>query len=118
MKDQKTTKASYETAKALRHNQTEAESLLWRHLQAKQLQSVKFRRQQPIGPYIADFVSFQLKLIIEIDGGQHNYQSQELKDTERTEELKRRGYRVIRFWNNDVIQNLESVLESIIDNMK
>jgi very-short-patch-repair endonuclease len=113
----KKTDATYSKARSLRRNQTEAESLLWRCLQSKQINGVKFRRQQPIGPYIVDFVSFQQKLIIEIDGGQHSYKSETISDEERTAELQKRGYKVIRFWNNEILQNPESVVENIIENL-
>jgi very-short-patch-repair endonuclease len=118
MTDRKKTDASYAAAKSLRHNPTEAESLLWGHLKSKKLNAVKFRRQQPVGSYIVDFISFQQKLIIEIDGGQHNYKSKTTSDKTREAELQKRGYRVIRFWNNDVLQNLEGVIENIIANLE
>jgi len=72
-----------------------------------------FRRQQPIGPYIVDFASFERKLIVEIDGGQHNEKEAREKDEERTAWLEQRGYRVLRFWNNDVLMNTAGVLERI-----
>ncbi|MDP3878868.1 MAG: endonuclease domain-containing protein [Dehalococcoidales bacterium] len=97
-------------ARGLRREQTEAERLLWSRLRNKQLCQVKFRRQQPIGSYIVDFVSFDTMLIIEIDGGQHDEQSNRAKDELRTGYLEDRGYKVIRFWNNDVLRNLDGVL--------
>ena len=78
------------------------------------MEGVKFfRRQQPIGPYIVDFASFERKIIIEIDGGQHNDKEAREKDEERTAWLKEWGYRVLRFWNNDVLMNTEGVMEEI-----
>jgi len=83
---------------------------MWRVLRSRQLGGVKFRRQVQVGPYIADFASHDLRLVVEIDGGQHTPE----KDAERTAFLERAGYRVLRFWNNDVLQNTESVLETLL----
>jgi very-short-patch-repair endonuclease len=98
-------------ARSLRKNQTDVEQLLWRHLRNKRLHNYKFRRQFPIEPYIADFACLELKLIIELDGGQHanriNY------DDQRSLFLEQRGFKVIRFWNNDVIENTVGVLGTI-----
>jgi ATP-dependent helicase HrpA/adenine-specific DNA-methyltransferase len=96
-------------ARALRQNPTDAESRLWRHLRGKQMEGIRFRRQQPIGPYIVDFFCAEARLIVEVDGGQHAEDS----DT-RTRWLEARGYRVIRFWNNDVLSNTEGVLTMIL----
>jgi len=100
-------------AQELRQKQTDAEKALWAKLRNRQLEGVKFRRQQPVGSYIVDFASFERKLMIEIDGGQHNEDKTKERDTERTARLKETGYRVIRFWNNEALTNLEGVLESI-----
>ena len=100
-------------ARELRQEQTNAEKALWMRLRSRQLQGVKFRRQQPIGPYIVDFASFERKLIIEIDGGQHSEETIKERDEKRTIGLKERDYRIIRFWNNEVLTNLEGVLERI-----
>ena len=100
-------------ARELRRNQTDAEKALWARLSNKQLEGVKFRRQQPLVTYIVDFVSFEKKLVIEIDGGQHNEDEMRERDAERTTCLKERGYRVLRFWNNDILMNMEGVLEKI-----
>ncbi len=88
----------------------EAERLLWRALRGMNL-PVKVRRQHPIGRHIADFAIPALKLVIEIDGGQHATMGE--SDSERTRALNDQGYRVIRFWNNDVLGNLEGVMETI-----
>jgi len=84
-------------ARDLRQKFTDAEKALWMKLRNRQLEAVKFRRQQPIGSYIVDFVSFERKLIIEIDGGQHNEEMTKERDEERTMRLEERGYRVMRF---------------------
>ncbi|MCQ8102733.1 endonuclease domain-containing protein [Methylomonas sp. SURF-2] len=98
-------------ARNLRKNQTDAEHLLWRHLRDRQLCGQKFRRQYPIDTYIVDFVCLEVKLIVELDGGQHAEQLE--YDHRRTEQLQKRGFKVLRFWNNDVLQNITSVLEAI-----
>ncbi len=100
-------------ARDLRQKFTDAEKALWMKLRNRQVEAVKFRRQQPIGSYIVDFVSFERKLIIEIDGGQHNEEMTKERDEERTMRLEERGYRVMRFWNNEVLTNAEGVLERI-----
>jgi len=97
-------------AKRLRDNQADAETKVWTHLRDKRLDGLKFRRQQPIGPYIVDFACLDKRLIIEIDGGQHN---QESVDLERDKWLTEQGYLILRFWNNDVFQNTNGVLETI-----
>ena len=101
-------------ARKLRKNSTRAESLLWRKLRAKQIAGIKFRRQQPIGNYIVDFVSFEKMIIIELDGGQHAKAKK--KDKKRDELLSENGFTVLRFWNNDIFNNLEGVLEVIRKN--
>ena len=98
-------------ARKLRKNSTRAESLLWSKLRAKQIAGVKFRRQQPIGNYIVDFVSFEKRIIIELDGGQHAKAKK--KDSKRDKLLSENGFTVLRFWNNDIFSNLEGVLEVI-----
>jgi len=100
-------------ARQLRRRQTDAERTIWMRLRHKQLDGVKFRRQQPIGVYIVDFASFEKKLVIEIDGGQHNEEEMREGDEERTTWLKEGGYQVLRFWNNEVLMNMEGVLERI-----
>jgi very-short-patch-repair endonuclease len=98
-------------ARHLRKNLTNAEQKLWRHIRSCQLQGYKFRRQAPIGQYIVDFVCLEKKLIIELDGGQHAEQRE--YDHDRSEWLKSRGYTVIRFWNNEVLNNIGEVMEVI-----
>ncbi|UHD14645.1 endonuclease domain-containing protein [Thiocapsa bogorovii] len=99
-------------AKTLRQTMTDAEQLLWRHLRAHRLNGQKFRRQQPLGPYIVDFVHFGARLIVEADGGQHNGSD---RDAARDAWLRERGFRIMRFWNNDILQNPEAVLSSILE---
>ena len=98
-------------AKELRRNQTDAERKFWPVLRDKQFESRKFRRQAPIGPYVVDFVCFSEKLVIELDGGQHALQV--ARDDKRTKWLEAEGFRVLRFWNHDVLQNTEGVVETI-----
>ena len=102
-------------ARDLRNKQTEAEKMLWLKVRNLQLNGVKFRRQQPIGQYIVDFVSFEKKLVIEVDGGQHNESSTAAQDSKRTLWLEDEGYKVIRFWNNEILENMEGVLTSIME---
>lgn len=100
-------------SRELRLGATEAERKLWRHLQARQLNGVRFNRQFPVGQYICDFVSRSRGLAIEIDGGQHGRPADRAYDARRTEFLRAQGYRVIRFWNSDVLDNVEDVLKRI-----
>ena len=103
---------STDRAKQLRENLTDVERLLWFSLRDRQLDDYKFRRQSPIGEYVVDFVCAECKLVVEIDGGQHAVQK--TRDNRRSAWLEGQGYRVIRFWNNDVIENLDGVLEVIL----
>lgn len=98
-------------AKDLRKNQTDAEQKLWQYLRADRFYGLKFKRQQPIGRYIADFICFEHKIIIELDGGQHFDNAD--YDNNRTRFLNDAGYDVIRIWNNDIFENIEGVLEHI-----
>lgn len=100
-----------EFARHLRRDATEAENKLWYHLRDRRLGGLKFRRQVPIGPYIVDFLCKSQRLAVELDGSQHLLQ--QTYDAERTECLRRSGVRVLRFWNADVLSDLESVLETI-----
>ena len=95
-------------AQTLRGNPTEAEKALWHHLRRRQLDGYRFRRQQPIGPFVADFFCPETRLVVEVDGGQHAVRANE--DSERTAWLESRGYRVVRYWNNEVLGNIEGVL--------
>ena len=97
-------------ASRLRREATDAERLLWSKLRSRQLAGWKFRRQVTIEPYIVDFFCWDAALIVEVDGSQHN----EVVDAERTVFLIAAGYRVVRFWNNDVLQNLDGVLEELV----
>ncbi len=105
------TQQTLQKAQTLRESQTNAEGLLWHYLRDKQLAGYKFRRQQPIGPYIVDFACMPQKLLIELDGGQHA--EQHTYDKKRDEFLREKGYKILRFWNNDVFENCFGVLESI-----
>lgn len=100
-----------DNAKALRSNQTDAEQRLWYHLRAHRFMDLKFKRQKPIGHYIVDFVCLEHRLIVELDGGQHA--EQVTYDQKRDAWLRSQGYTVLRFWNNDVMQQLDAVLEQI-----
>ena len=102
-------------ARALRAASTDAELKLWTHLRNRQVNGAKFRRQHPIPPYIADFFCLEARLIIELDGSQHGEEAMEGADRHRTARLEGRGYRVLRFWNEEVLDNLESVLERIAE---
>ena len=95
----------------LRKNLTIAETKLWRNLQSRQLNGLKFVRQEPIGRYVADFVCREHRLIIEVDGGQH---ADSKRDIVRDTWLREHRYRILRFWNNDVIGNIDGVLETIL----
>lgn len=103
-----------EFARQLRQRQTETEKLLWFNLRNRKLNGIKFKRQQVIGNYIVDFVSFERMLIIELDGGQHNSPNVIIKDKVRTEYLISLGFTVVRYWDNEVFNNLESVLDDIL----
>jgi len=99
-------------AKALRRDMTEAEKRLWYWLRAHRFQGVAFRRQTPIGPFIVDFVSHECRLVIELDGGQHSGSKQ---DVRRDRWLRSKGYRVLRFWNSDLLKNRDGVLHAIFE---
>lgn len=99
-----------ELARALRRRSTDAERIMWRLLRDRQLDGVKFRRQVPIGPFIADFACIEHQLVIEVDGGQH---AESASDAKRDRFFADRGWRIVRFWNIDVMKNKEGVFESI-----
>ncbi|MEO1750993.1 ATP-dependent RNA helicase HrpA [Thiofaba sp. EF100] len=98
-------------ARSLRKNSTDAEQKLWQQLRAHRFEGTKFRRQHPLGPYVVDFVCLEKRLVIELDGGQHT--EAEAYDQQRNAWLEAQGFRVLRFWNNEVMQNPEGVLETI-----
>jgi len=98
-------------AKPLRREMTEAESKLWFRLRSRRLGGYKFRRQVTIDPFIVDFLCLDRRLIVEADGSQHNEEA----DAERTAFLERQGYRVIRFWNNQVLGDIDAVLGAILE---
>jgi very-short-patch-repair endonuclease len=97
----------------MRHEPTDAERVLWQHLRHLTVDGSHFRRQATIGPYYADFACHAAKLVIELDGGQHNETEGMARDAKRTADLASRGYRVLRFWNNEVLGNVEGVMETI-----
>lgn len=103
-------------AKNLRRTMPDAESRLWQHLRAARLGGYKFRRQQAIGPYIADFVCTRPRLIIEADGGQHG--EQQAYDAARDRYLQAKGFHVLRFWNHDILQQTEAVLTEILNTLE
>jgi very-short-patch-repair endonuclease len=102
-------------ARALRRQMTEAEKVMWNKLRDRRLDGVKFKRQKPIAGYIVDFVALDLKLVVEIDGGQHA--ERVVQDAARTKVLEESGYHVVRFWNHDVLGNIEGVLEALIQEL-
>ena len=106
-----------EKARSLRKNMTKQERILWTFLRKKNINNLKFRRQYPIGNYIVDFICNEKKLIIEIDGGQHNENKNITYDQERTKYLESKGYKVIRFWNNDIDNNIEEVYLDILKHL-
>ncbi len=97
--------------KSLRHYETDAESKLWYYLRNRHFQHHKFRRQHVLCGYIVDFVCLQKKLVIELDGGQHAEQKK--YDLVRTQKLEANGFQVLRFWNNEIFENIDGVLEKI-----
>ena len=105
------TQQTLQNAQTIRETRTGAEGLLWHYLRDKQLDGYKFRRQQPIGPYIVDFACMPQKLLIELDGGQHA--EQHTYDQKRDAFLQEQGYTILRFWNNEVFEHCFGVLESI-----
>jgi lysyl-tRNA synthetase class 2 len=98
-------------ARRLRREATEAEHRLWSRLRARQLRGAKFRRQHPVGPFIADFCCAEARLVIELDGGQHADRRE--ADQKRTAALEAAGFRVLRFWDNEVFSNLDGILQRI-----
>ena len=98
-------------SRSLRTNMTDAEQHLWRHLRMRQMHGLKFRRQHPCENYILDFACLEIKLAIELDGGQHNLQH--IKDNARTKVLANQGWTLLRFWNDEALKNTEGVLMSV-----
>jgi very-short-patch-repair endonuclease len=106
----------HKRSRAIRIGATPAETELWRHLRGRRFVGFKFRRQAPVKGYIADFCCAQRKLIVELDGGQHAERRE--YDNERTARLESFGYRVVRFWNSEISDNIDEVLEAIFDLLK
>jgi very-short-patch-repair endonuclease len=102
-------------ARSLRRTQTDAEQALWNKLRGRRCAGFKFRRQVPIGPFIADFCCLERRLIVELDGGQHLEQGEH--DSERTRYLEAQGFRVIRFWNPDLLRDLSAAIETIKESL-
>lgn len=100
------------TARVLRRSMTDAEQAMWRILRSRHLSGFKFRRQHPIGPFVVDFVCLEYKLVLELDGGHHAMQQE--ADTERTSHLQHLGFRVLRFWNNEVLAEMEGVAARVL----
>ena len=99
-------------AKILRRRPTEAEKFMWRYLKSRQLEGLKFRRQEPIGNYVVDFVCYEKKIIVEIDGGQHCVE----RDGNRDRWLESQNFKILRFWNTEVLKNSQGVWEVIRKN--
>ena len=108
----------YTLARNLRKNMTSQERKLWNLLRNRQLEGIKFVRQYPIGSYIVDFACREKKLVIELDGGQHNLKENIEYDDNRTMYLTQKGYKVIRFWNNEIDNNIEGVCLKILSEIK
>ena len=104
-------------ARRIRKESTEEEKLLWSYLRRKSLFGFKFRRQEQIGDYIVDFVCYEKKLIIELDGGHHNQNETKINDVRRQKWLVSQGFSVIRFWNSEVMKNIGGVLQKIKQNI-
>ena len=100
-------------ARHLRRTSTDVETRLWQKLRNGQIERARFRRQHPVGPYVLDFYCAEVRLVIELDGGQHNEARQTVRDVARDAWLARRGATVLRFWNSDIIENLSGVLEIV-----
>ena len=103
--------ASIQRPRALRRSLTDAEQFLWQHLRLRQIDGHKFRRQRPIGRYIVDFVCLEKKVVIELDGGQHSEEAG--YDAKRDRWLQGQGYQVLRFWNHEVLKNMDQIREVI-----
>ncbi len=112
----RTTPSGYARGRQLRHELTPAERTLWPYLRGLREQGVHFRRQHAIGPYVADFCAPRHQLIVEVDGSQHIDQHE--RDDERTGYLKSQGYRVLRFWNSQVMNDMDGVMRTILQALK
>ncbi len=104
-----------ERARSLRKNQTDAERILWRALKGRQLDGCRFRRQHPMGAYIVDFICLERRLIVELDGDQHGFPAHAVHDAKRDAWLQAKGYHVARFWNDEVYNNLDGVLNALLE---
>ena len=102
-------------ARRLQHALTDAEYQLWQLLRSRQLTDIKFRRQVPLGPWVVDFVSFEYMLVIEADGSQH---ADNTHDQIRDTDLRKRGFRILRFWNNDILTNADGVLQQVLETIE
>ena len=102
-------------ARSLRQKQTDAELFLWAKLREIRVPGIKFHRQHPIGNYIVDFISIKLNLIVEVDGSQHSEIKNQAYDSKRTAWLEQQGFQVLRFWDNEVLNNIEGVFEKILE---
>ena len=105
----------YQLARNLRKNSTPEERKIWNLLRNRKFLNLKFKRQFPIGQYIVDFVCEEKKIVIEIDGGQHNELEEQIKDDIRTKFIETKGYKVYRFWNNDIKENIDGVYQKLIE---
>jgi very-short-patch-repair endonuclease len=114
-RDSRAVALPFHRARKLRRNQTDAKTKLWHQLRASRLGSFKFRRQFPIGEFIVDFCCKERRLVIELDGGQHGEPKGVAADSRPTRALEAWGYRVIRFWDNDVLQNMDGVVQAILE---
>jgi adenine-specific DNA-methyltransferase len=103
----------HDFARQLRRDQTVVERKLWYALRGRRFHGFKFRRQQPVGPYVVDFVCFESKLIVELDGGQHGLPENQVADLARTKRLEADGFRILRFWNRELNENFDGVLDGI-----
>jgi adenine-specific DNA-methyltransferase len=103
--------ASITNARDLRNHPTDAEKILWQHLRLRQIGGCRFRRQRPVGPYIVDFVCLEKKVVIEVDGGQHN--ERVAYDAKRDDYLRTAGFVVLRFWDHEVLSQIDDVKEAI-----
>ena len=111
--DGRVNEARRQRARQLREQTNDAEKRLWRHLRTLKLHGSHFRRQVPIGPYVADFACMAARVVIELDGSQHAHLANQLRDEARTQWLEREGFRVVRVWNNEIVQNIDGVLQGI-----